>query len=247
MPRFARINSHLALMTRNSPLSQVFNTRHRNLSKDKSFWRSKTDIEEILATSTDYDELDYVWSEWRKVASRPMLHDYEQYVELSNEAAQANGTLIINMKLSSRYYQLVFILNTGKTDMSVLWKEPYETEDFQQQLENILAKTKPLFEKLHAFTRMKLRERYGEEKIPKNKSPIPASVLGEFSTAFFYNVLDRCFAIYTDLGLGNMWAQTWESLYGLLEPYPKAGTVDVTEEMQNQVNNSNNSKTTTKS
>ncbi|KAK4008639.1 hypothetical protein OUZ56_013772 [Daphnia magna] len=146
------------------------------------------DIEEILATSTDYDELDYVWSEWRKVASRPMLHDYEQYVELSNEAAQANG----------------------KTDMSVLWKEPYETEDFQQQLENILAETKPLFEKLHAFTRMKLRERYGEEKIPKNKSPIPASVLG------------------------NMWAQTWESLYGLLEPYPKAGTVDVTEEMQNQ-------------
>lgn len=62
--------------------------------------------------------------------------------------------------------------------MSVLWKEPYETDDFQQQLEDILAETKPLFEKLHAFTRMKLRERYGEEIIPRDKSPIPASVLG---------------------------------------------------------------------
>jgi peptidyl-dipeptidase A len=35
--------------------------------------------------------------------------------------------------------------------------------------------------------------------------------------------------------LGNMWAQTWENLYDLLAPYPDAPTVDVTEEMQNQV------------
>lgn len=32
-----------------------------------------------------------------------------------------------------------------------------------------------------------------------------------------------------------MWAQTWEGLYDLLAPYPEAGTVDVTEEMQKQV------------
>ena len=67
----------------------------------------------------------------------------------------------------------------GKEDMSVLWKEPYETEDFQQQLENILVKTNPLFEKLHAYTRMKLRGIYGVDKIPKDKSPIPASLLGK--------------------------------------------------------------------
>lgn len=63
--------------------------------------------------------------------------------------------------------------------MSVLWKEPYETEDFQLQLEKILTETKPLYDRLHAYTRMKLRERYGEDKFPKDKSPIPASVLGE--------------------------------------------------------------------
>lgn len=32
-----------------------------------------------------------------------------------------------------------------------------------------------------------------------------------------------------------MWAQTWEGLYDLLAPYPEAGTVDVTSEMQKQV------------
>lgn len=69
--------------------------------------------------------------------------------------------------------------------MSVLWMEPYETENFPQQLEGILNQTKPLFEKLHAFTRMKLRERYGEDKIPKDKSPIPASILGESNLACF--------------------------------------------------------------
>jgi|688.fasta_scaffold269662_2 peptidyl-dipeptidase A len=34
-----------------------------------------------------------------------------------------------------------------------------------------------------------------------------------------------------------MWAQTWENLYTLLAPYPDAPTVDVTQEMINQVKN----------
>lgn len=57
-----------------------------------------SDIEYILATSEDYDELNYVWSEWRKIASRPMIHDYEQYVELNNKVAEANGWYIGTQK-----------------------------------------------------------------------------------------------------------------------------------------------------
>lgn len=49
----------------------------------------------ILATSSNYDELAYVWREWRDVASKPMRDDYEMYIELSNKAARANGKLII--------------------------------------------------------------------------------------------------------------------------------------------------------
>ena len=64
--------------------------------------------------------------------------------------------------------------------MSELWKAPYEMEDFAAELEKILNQTRPLYEKLHAFTRLKLRERYGEDKIPKDK-PIPQSVLGKLT------------------------------------------------------------------
>jgi peptidyl-dipeptidase A len=151
------------------------------MSKLTQFPVNPTGIESVLAESTNYDELNYVWSEWRKVASRPMVHDYEQYVELNNKVAKANGKLTIKRNVRKRVEKSfpMRVHFKGKEDMSVLWKEPYETEDFQQQLENILDQTKPLFEKLHAYTRMKLRERYGEDKIPKDKSPIPASLLGE--------------------------------------------------------------------
>ena len=116
------------------------------------------DIESVLASSKDYDELSYVWSEWRKVAAKPMRSAYENYVNLSNLAAQAND------------------LN----DMSELWVEPYETEDFPGQLEKILNETRPLYEQIHAFTRMKLRVRYGQTKIDSD-TPIPASLLGNQS------------------------------------------------------------------
>lgn len=32
-----------------------------------------------------------------------------------------------------------------------------------------------------------------------------------------------------------MWAQSWENLYDLLAPFPEAGTVDVTDQMQAKV------------
>lgn len=57
-----------------------------------TFWNSKTELESILANpASSFDELTYVWSEWRKVAAKPMRPDYVEYVELSNEAAKANG------------------------------------------------------------------------------------------------------------------------------------------------------------
>lgn len=118
-----------------------------------------TDIEDILATSSDYDELAYVWSEWRRVAARPMRTDYETYVEYSNKAAEANNL----------------------ADMGELWVEPYESGDrkeFQTELERILNQTKPFYDNLHAYARMKLREKFGSAKIDNDRPPIPASLLG---------------------------------------------------------------------
>lgn len=74
------------------------NTLHLPLNPTLSFWSQRNvivlcflDITDIMATSTDFDELTYLWSEWRKVASKPMRDDYKEYVRLENKAAEANG------------------------------------------------------------------------------------------------------------------------------------------------------------
>lgn len=88
-----------------------------------------------------------------------MKPDYEVYVNLSNVAAQANNL----------------------ADMGELWVEPYELGDraaFQAKLEGILKQTKRFYDNLHAYTRMKLREKYGESKIAKDIPPIPANLFG---------------------------------------------------------------------
>ena len=43
-----------------------------------------------MATSTDYDELEYVWVEWRNAAGRTVRKQYLDFVGLNNKAAQAN-------------------------------------------------------------------------------------------------------------------------------------------------------------
>lgn len=49
------------------------------------------DLYEILSTSKDYDELTYIWDEWRKNTGRLMIDDYETYVFYVNKAATQNS------------------------------------------------------------------------------------------------------------------------------------------------------------
>ena len=49
------------------------------------------DLELILATSTDPDELLYVWDQWRAASGTKVRTLFQDYVRLSNEAALANG------------------------------------------------------------------------------------------------------------------------------------------------------------
>lgn len=49
------------------------------------------DIEKIISKSRDYEELKYVWSQWRDVSGAKMRTNYQNYVNLSNQDAKANG------------------------------------------------------------------------------------------------------------------------------------------------------------
>lgn len=50
-----------------------------------------TDLEEIMATSRDQKELLWAWQGWRDVVGRQLRPVFEDYVRLSNKAAQYNG------------------------------------------------------------------------------------------------------------------------------------------------------------
>lgn len=44
-----------------------------------------------MAKSRDWDELTWVWTEWRRKAGKPVRDLYDQLVELTNESANYNS------------------------------------------------------------------------------------------------------------------------------------------------------------
>jgi hypothetical protein len=49
------------------------------------------DLEDILAEVKDYDEMAYVWKNWRDATGIKVRPLYYKYIDLSNKAARANG------------------------------------------------------------------------------------------------------------------------------------------------------------
>jgi peptidyl-dipeptidase A len=92
----------------------------------------------------------------------------------------------------------------GFADMGALWRSGYDMtpEAFEADIERLWQDVKPLYDDLHCYTRKKLRSKYGKEKV-QDRSPIPAHLLG------------------------NMWAQQWDAVYDMVEPYPGQGSLDV--------------------
>jgi len=99
----------------------------------------------------------------------------------------------------------------GFEDMGALWRSGYDMppQAFEADVERLWSEVKPLYDDLHCFTRAKLRTKYGEDKVPK-RGPIPAHLLG------------------------NMWAQQWDGVYDLVEPYPGQGSLDVDKKLRDR-------------
>jgi len=132
----------------------------------------------------------------------------ERDYDLLLEAWQ--GWHTVSRPMRQPYSELVELGNDGARelgfhDMSEIWKGGYDMSaaDFEHETARLWDAVRPLYEKLHCFVRGRLAKKYGADKVPKD-GPIPAHLLG------------------------NMWAQSWEGLYPLLEPYPGHGGVDLT-------------------
>jgi peptidyl-dipeptidase A len=97
----------------------------------------------------------------------------------------------------------------GFADMGALWRSGYDMppEEFEADIERLWQEVKPLYDDLHCYSRKKLRAKYGKDKIPE-KAPIPAHLLG------------------------NMWAQQWDAIFDVVEPFPGQGSLDVDKKLR---------------
>lgn len=156
-----------------------------------------------MATSRDWEELQYTWTEFRRKAGRDMRDLYEQMAELTNEAAHQNSknfSFISIIIFTYRFCEIDF------TSAAEYWTFPFESANFRKDAENVWEEILPLYELIHAYVRRKLREFYGPDRINKN-APLPDHVLG------------------------NMYGQTWSNILDITLPYPGRHFLEVTPAM----------------
>jgi peptidyl-dipeptidase A len=116
----------------------------------------------------------------------------------------------------AQYQRFVEIANQGARDfgyrdLAELWKGGYDTDSqtFTRQTQNLWQQVKPLYNELHCHVRAVLSDTYGQDRVPLEE-PIPAHLLG------------------------NMWSQTWDNLYALVEPFEGVASLDVTSALVEQ-------------
>jgi peptidyl-dipeptidase A len=117
---------------------------------------SLTELEDIIGSSRDPEELKRAWLGWHQIAI-PIRKDYVRFVELSNKGAR----------------------ELGFNDTGAMWRSKYDMEpdQFAAEMERLWQQVKPLYDSLYTYTRRKLNEKYGKDIVAEDK-PIPAHLLG---------------------------------------------------------------------
>lgn len=66
-----------------------FNKQNCNLATEGL--TLEPELYDILSSSQNYDELEWVWIQWREKSGKNMRDGYRKYIELNNKAAKLNG------------------------------------------------------------------------------------------------------------------------------------------------------------
>ena len=124
------------------------------------------------------------------------------------------GWRTISPPMRDMYARYVELANEGARelgygDLGEMWRAKYDMspDGFAAETTRLWEQVRPLYDELHCHVRARLGEHYGEDKVPQDQA-IPAHLLG------------------------NMWAQTWDFLYDIMEPYPGASDLDVDSTLQ---------------
>jgi len=115
-----------------------------------------TALTRLLKKSRDPKLLLDIWKNWHAVGA-PLRKDYARFVQLSNKGAT----------------------ELGFKDTGAMWRGGYDMppDAFVQEVDRLWAQVRPLYLKLHAYVRHRLRQQYGNDVVPE-RGPIPAHLLG---------------------------------------------------------------------
>lgn len=121
------------------------------------------------------------------------------------------GWRTVSPVMRDKYERMVNIANEGAGELGFnnladMWLSNYDMppEDMSVEVERLWGQVKPLYEALHCNVRGRLNAYYGDDVQPAT-GPIRADLLG------------------------NMWAQSWASIYPLVAPETSAETYDLTQ------------------
>ncbi|UYV73783.1 hypothetical protein LAZ67_11000906 [Cordylochernes scorpioides] len=184
------------------------------------------DLTRIFASSRNVEELKKYWVGWRDATGKKIRSQYVKFVELSNEAAQANGK---SMDCPTSL-TLTGPTGAGFNDRGEQWREPYESLTFKDDMAEQWEILRPFYLEMHAYVRMKLVKFYGEEVV-KPDGPIPAHLLGTYCQHTFFMFFEWIPPPECVNGAGNMWGESWNHLQGITRPFPDKQDVDITPEM----------------
>jgi peptidyl-dipeptidase A len=114
------------------------------------------DVEKVLASSRDPEEMKELWQAWHAVGA-PMRQKYTRFIQLQNKGAQ----------------------ELGFKDMGAMWRSNYDMppEQFSAELERLWNQVRPFYESLHAYVRTRLAKQYGKQAVTTD-GLIRADLLG---------------------------------------------------------------------
>ncbi len=118
--------------------------------------RPLVELEDLMRTVRDPDELLEMWTSWREV-SPPMAEEYTRMVEIANEGAR----------------------ELGFDDLADMWRSKYDMDAdvFAALSDTLWHQVKPLYDALHCYVRGELAREYGTDLVDP-QSAIPAHLLG---------------------------------------------------------------------
>jgi peptidyl-dipeptidase A len=124
------------------------------------------ELENILITSRDPEELKRTWVGWHSIAP-PMRERYARMVVLANKGAR----------------------DLGFADTGEMWRSGYDmpADDFAKELDRLWLQVRPLYLSLHAYVRSQLAKKYGPSVV-REGAPIPADLLGNMWAQEWNNI-----------------------------------------------------------